>query len=157
MNILLALAAVGAAAYFLGIGKTAKSASQLIYDFKKIKILKSSTKDGLVLRFYFNVTNPNNVKVLIQMIALSIYLDGSKLGTIAAQNISIAANVINQERYIDVKITWANLLLALGTKAAQYFTTRTLRLPEKIKIQGTIKAENVSIPVNKEISFSFNS
>jgi LEA14-like dessication related protein len=157
MNLLLALAAAGAAAYFLSLGKTAKSASQLMYDFKKLKILKSSTKDGLVLRLYFNITNPNPTKVLIQMIALTMYLDNSKLGTIAAQNISIPANAVNQEKYIDVRITWANLIIAIGSKATQYFINRTLTVPEKITLKGTVRAENITISVNKEIPFSFNS
>lgn len=147
-------AAAIAAVYFIGLGKTASAASNLMYDVTKVKIHKIDGS-GIKLRVFINFTNTKATKLVVQMLSLAIYIDSSKLALVQATNIEIPANTFSNKT-IDVEISWAKLLLAVGQKALDWWKTSTLKPPTQCTIDGQIKAEDITIKVNKVIPFSSN-
>lgn len=150
---IIGIAAVAiAAAYFLSLGKTAAAATSLLYDVTKVQIHKIDGS-GIKIRVYVNFTNTKNTKVIVQMISLGIWLDNSKLGLVQASNIEIPANTFSN-RSIDVDISWSKLLVAVGQKAYDWWQKGTLKPPTQCKVEGQIKAENITIPISKVIPFN---
>lgn len=143
-----------AAVYFLSLGKTAVAASNLMYDVTKVKIHKIDGS-GIKLRVFINFTNTKATKLIVQMVSLAVYIDSSKLALVQASNIEIPANTFSNKT-IDVDITWAKLLVAIGQKALQWWQSGTLTPPTKCTVDGQIKAEDITIKVNKVIPFSSN-
>lgn len=152
---IIGIAAVAiAAAYLWSMGKTASAATSLLYDVTTVKIHKIDAS-GIKLRVFINFTNTKATKVIVQMISLAIYIDNSKLALVQANNIEIPANSFSN-RTIDVDIAWTKLLLAVGQKALDWWKNSTLTPPKQCKIEGQVKAENITIPINKVIPFSSN-
>lgn len=138
-----------AAAYFLTLGKTAAAASSLMYDLTKVQIHKLSGS-GIKVRLYINFTNTKSTKVIVQMVSLQVFVDNSKLALIQANNIEIPANSFSNKT-IDVEISWLKLGVAVGQKALDWWQSGTLTPPTQCRIEGQVKAENISIPINKTI------
>ncbi|MCQ2053482.1 MAG: hypothetical protein MJZ03_06090 [archaeon] len=141
-----------AAAYFLTLGKTAAAASSLMYDLTKVQIHKIDGS-GIKVRLYINFTNTKSTKVIVQMISLGIFIDSAKLALVQATNIEIPANSFSNKT-IDVDISWSKLLLGIGQKALDWWQKGTLAAPTKCRVEGQVKAENITIPINKTIPFN---
>lgn len=147
-------AALAAVAVFTAYGKTANTANDLMVNFVKAQIYKFVDGGSMTVRVFVDFTNLHDTKLIIENAALQIAVDGVTIGRCNVNNVEIVKGVNN--KYFDLVMPWANLAILTIPKIIAWFSSHTLKVPEKATISGEIKVEGHVIKINKVIPFSGN-
>lgn len=155
MGALLIGIAVIAVALGMNAGKTVNAAKDLIPIFQKAQIYQFTKGSKITVRVFVDFKNLHKKAVQIERAALLISLDGIQIGECDVSNISIPYGTTSM--YFDLVMPWSKLGVAAALKVVDWFSTGTLKPPEKCVIEGQIRALGAVIKINKEIPFSSQS
>lgn len=170
MNPFLGIALIAGVIIALSLGRTVKAAKTLDYRVNKFRIYNFVSGGDLVLHLSIRFINPTNTALRINFIDLGIFFNPTmQSDNIISRGIqmcqysdttgfSIAANNTTDKDFY-LSIPWTKIALFFGeniinqltdNNAAQNFRQRLMAT--KILVLGTIKAENINIPIQKVIS-----
>ncbi len=130
--------------YTVTVGRTLKRLELYFEDLGQLKL-----KDGLMYLYVsLGVENPNKQQVTINEINFDIYQDGKNVGRITKYD----ANIIipGRSRKSINNIRGRVNLIQLASNYIRLFSGQSDE--KEFKLQGYLKAGNMTIPVNKTIS-----
>lgn len=163
-NIILPLALIAGAvaiAYASTIKKVVDAATSLRYQLTRIQIYRLKLTEPIVFRVWVEFTNLEKIELIIQQIYIDFFLN---FGTTEAPNLQRIAT-LNPNDYViipaykteevafDIKVKWVNLAVNAVQMFKGYLDGSGVNLPNSCLIDGVVKTENISIPVQEEIPF----
>lgn len=160
----LAIAAAGVIAYSLT--NTVKSAGLLDYKIEKFQIYNFVKNGKITLRCLLRIINPTDTQIKVNFITLSAFFKptisdnkvvskGSKLADVNDNQVFYIKpnNFTDKELFIEIK--WINVLSVLGSSIVSALMSgdkiKDKFIGQNVLISGTIKAENITLPVEKVV------
>lgn len=125
--------------------KTLNVANALISEIKGAKFI--GIKSGnIVIDLIFSHTNPTNNQLILNYMFLDLKVGESKIGEVREQNLNF---LIRPNAVTNQTVRVSTSLISLGVTIAQIIYSG--KLPDKITVVGTIKANNFSQSFNEII------
>lgn len=157
----LLIAGVAGIAYLSTIKNVVDAAMKLRFQLTRIQIYRLKLNEPIIFRVWVEFTNLDNVSIVIQQLYLDIFLnfgtaqnpDKTRIATAHPQDPLVIAAHKTEEIYLDVQVRWVNLA-ANAVKAFQGLITGDgVKMPTSAIVEGQIKAEHFTIPIEYEVPF----
>lgn len=161
----LILGAGVAIAYLSTLKQVVNAAERLRYQVTRIQIYRFKLNQPIVFRVWVEFTNLADIDIIIQSLYIDIFLNFGETGKDKKQRIAtlypnhsivIPANQ-RQEIAFDVEVKWVNLGLTVAEMLKERLNNANMWWPSSATVEGELKAENFTIPIDMEVPFNSNS
>lgn len=147
-----------AIAYLSTLKKVVNAAERLRYQVTRVQIYRFKFDRPLVFRIWVEFTNLADIDIIIQALYIDVFLnfgEGGKqrIATLYPQKpIVIPANQ-RAELPFDVEVKWVNLGATAFRMLQKRINGEETWWPTKATVDGELKAEGFTIPINMEVDF----
>lgn len=164
-SLILPLVLIGGAvaiAYASTLKKVVDAASTMRYQLTRIQIYRLKLTEPIIFRVWVEFTNLEKIELIIQQIYIDLFLNfGSaeepnltRIATLNPNDYVIIPAYSTQELAFDIQVRWVNLAVNAYQMFKGLLDGSGVKFPNTAVVDGVVKTENISIPIEKEIPFN---